>query len=554
MSDSFFRRQKALADEARGVKEQYDFAAEAILSDLFPHQRNAILDPDRRKSVLTPRRAGKTHTAIAYALYVACLIPDCRVPIVALTLKSAKKLYWEAFKRFSERYGLGLRLNYSEQTITLLNGSIIFLAGAENRSDIEKLRGGAYALVVIDECKSFNLHVFNELIYEILIPATNDTSGTIMLIGTPGALLSGPFYEATCPGLKDESGFLYTRDYYSPEPFWNDPEQLPRWSRHHWTVRENIYAPDTWENFLQDKKRNRWPDDHPIWIRECLGQWVSSTETQVYALQNIVRNAGGPHQAICCWNKGQGDGFNRFGLPLDQSWHYVMGMDLGYEDDFAMVVVAYSPHLDTMYQVYDFRCQHITVQAMAKKIQQVIDVFQGKVEAFVADQGGLGKQLIESMNEMYGFFIEPAEKTQKFDYIELLNSDLYAGKLKVLPGSDLYVEMMDLQFDLGGRSKKQAIRLHRLRENPGQPNHLCDALLYTWRFCLHHFCREQPRTVEPESIEWQENIDYAAAVEAAKRRDNPIHEDLPEWTDKLTRKEAIFSWTDSIFNLHDWKN
>lgn len=550
MTDAFFRRQKARSDEAHAIKAEYEFAAGAILSDLFPEQQNCITDTSRRKSLLTPRRAGKTHCVIGYALIVACKYNNCRVPIITLTLKSAKKLYWIPMKEFDEKYGLGIKFNYSDQTATLRNGSIISLAGADNRADIEKLRGGAYKLVPIDECKSFNVHVFNELIYEILQPATNDTNGTILLVGTPGAILDGPFYEATCPALRDADGHLITRDYYAPETYWDNPDNEPMWSRHHWTVQENIFAPDTWANNILDKKRNRWPDDHPIWVRESLGQWVSAAETQVYALQTIIRNAGGPHDALCCWSPSFGDGFDRHGLPTAERWNYVMGMDLGYEDDFAMVVVAYSPHSNVMYQAYDFKCQHLTVQAMAKKITEVIERFNGKIEAFIADAGGLGKQLIESMNEMYGFFIEPAEKTQKFDYIELLNSDLYAGLLKVVPGSDLYTELMELQFDLGGRSKKQAVRLHKLKENPNQPNHLCDALLYTWRFCLHHFAREKPVEVDPKSLEHQENIDYDAAVIASKRRDITTA-DFELDNENLGRK---YSWLTSLFGSSNSNN
>jgi hypothetical protein len=555
VSDNFFRREKAKSDEAARVKTQYEFAARGLLEDLFPHQKQCVLDPYTRKSLLTPRRAGKTHTAITYALYTACLNPHSRVPIITLTLKSAKKLYWVPLQNLSDKHGLGIKFNYSENTAYLQNGAAIFLAGAETRADIEKLRGGAYKLVLIDECKSFNTDVFNELIYEILNPATNDTSGTILIIGTPGSLLDGPFYEATCPALTDEDENLITRDFYTPEQIWEQNDDiLPRWNRHHWTVAENIYAPHTWQNALDDKKRNRWPDDHPIWVRESLGQWVSAAETQVYALHSIVGNSGGPANAICCWNREYGDAYDRHGLPLEHHWNYVMGLDLGYEDDFALIVVAYSPTTDTMYQVHEFKAPHLTIPAAAEVIQRVIERFNHRIESFVADTGGLGKALVESMNEMYGFWIEAAEKTQKFDFIELLNSDLYAGKLRIEAGSDLYAEMMALQFDLGGRSKQQAVRLRKLRENSRQSNHLCDAMLYTWRYCQHHFSRELVPEVDVESIEHQENLDYDMACAAAERRDRPVVETLPEWTDDLALNERSDDWIEMISGFKPWKD
>ena len=547
LGEQFFQAQAQAEAGKRDVKSRYEFAAECIFNDLFDEQKNAIRDPYKRKSVLTPRRAGKTHTAIAYAMIVACLNPDARIPIISLTLKSAKTLYWTPMQQLNERYGLGIKFSYADQSATFKNGAKIFLAGAESRSDIEKLRGGAYLLVIIDECKSFHLHIFEELLYEILSHATHDVSGTILIIGTPGAILDGPFYEATCPGLRDEDGELLTRDYYRPEPEWDRPNRLPRWSRHHWTVQANTFKPDTWQNALDDKIRHRWPDDHPIWVRESLGQWVAASETQVYALQQIIRNDGGPHQARCCWKRSIGDTYNRHGLSTEHDWRYVMGVDFGYEDDFALVVVAYAPTLDTMYHVHEYKAEHLTVTAIGERIKRTLELFGGEIEAMVADGGGLGKTLIESLNEMYDLYLEVAVKSEKFDFIELLNSDLYTGNLKILVGSALYTEMVELQFDLGGRSKKQAARLAKLRENKNQDNHLCDALLYTWRFCLHHFSRALIKPPAPETPEFYDELDQQAAEAAVARRDRP--QGLgDEWTDDVNDTELTDLWTEALFN------
>jgi len=443
--EQFFSALAAQTAEQLAIAEAYSDGADAVLADLFEQQRNFLLDTYPRKSLLTPRRAGKTHTAIAYALYKALTVPGASIPIISLTLKTAKSLYWEPFQRFNKQYNLGIRFNYSENRAYFQNGSRVFLAGAETRADIEKLRGGAYALAVIDECKSFNHSLFDELLKEVLEPATNDVSGTIAIIGTPGAILDGPFYEATCPGYRDSDHDLVTRNYYAPEKLWDDPSRAPRWNRHTWTVAENVFCPEIWQNALLDKKRNKYRDDNPIWQREYLGQWVSTSDTYVYALTGIVRDAGGPANANCCWERRTGPGFNKHGLPDNEPWEYVMGVDFGFEDDFAVVVVAYSPVSNVMYHVFDFGHAHLTVPGMASVIQSTMERFDNQISMMIADSGGLGKTLMESMNEMYGFYMEAAEKTEKMDHIELLNSDLRSGFLKVVPGSELYEEMQVLQ-------------------------------------------------------------------------------------------------------------
>lgn len=544
-TDHLFQKQKSANRIAKTQSERDRSASEAILADLFKEQQDFVLDPDRRKSLLTPRRAGKTHTAISYALYCGLLNPGSVIPIITLTLRSAKRLYWDPFAEFSRKYALNLEYSRTDNTIKLPNGSKIFLTGAENSKDIEKLRGGAYKLVLIDECKSFHVSIFEELIDDILRAATNDTNGTICIIGTPGSILDGPFYTATYPGLKDEDGDLVTRSYNNPEKFWVDnPDRIPMWSRHTWTVQANVHCPHIWDNFLEDKERKKWSDDNPTWLREALGQWVSMGDTMVYALNQLVSNSGGPHKCRAVWAKGEGDGFNKWGLPKNMDWRFILGMDMGFNDDFALVVMAYSPYQDCLYQVYDFAEGYLIVPQIAALIKRVQTLFDDKIEAMVADTGNLAKMVVETLNQQYGFFIEAAEKREKYDHIELLNSDLYDGKVKILVNSDTYDEMMHLQWDLKNMDKKTAIRKNKLKEDSRMANHLCDAVLYTWRFSLHHFSREKPVEPEPETDAFYENWDeeeYKAACQKYLDKQEQEQEPEAEWTDQLVAEDT-YPW------------
>lgn len=526
-------------------RDKDNAAADAIYADLFGHQQTVVDDPYRFKSVITPRRAGKTHTVGSYAFITALRKPGAIIPIVTLTLKSAKRLYWhDIILHFSDKYGLGLRerrggLHHTNLEAYLENGSRIFLVGAETRTEIEKLRGGSYDLVPVDECKSFHPGVFRELIDEVLIPATQDREGTILLIGTPGSILDGPFYEATYAGYTGEDGNPITRDYYEPEDFWKG-DQEPQWSRHHWTVKDNIAVPHLWREALANKKRKRWKDDNPIWTREYLGQWVSSGDVMVYAYSRLLEEDG--HDCRCTWRPQHGPGFNRHGLPDSEDWQYILGMDLGYEDDCAIVVMAYSPTHDILYHCYDWKSNHLTVTQLGEKVQSVVDLFDGNIEAMVADTGNLSKMVIESLNEQYGFFFEAAEKREKADFIELLNSDLHSGTLKIMPDSDLAHEWLMLQWDLGDKQKKYLARLGKLKEHSMCPNHVSDAALYTWRYALHHFSRE--KIIEPVhgSSNWFEEWDQNEAYDAELKRD-AMNDDDKEWTDYLHEDDEIdVSW------------
>jgi hypothetical protein len=508
-------------------------AADSIYSELFRQQAQVIDDPYEFKSLLTPRRSGKTHTAIAYSVIECLRNPGAIVIIVTLTLKSAKRLYWNPILAFSDRFGLNLRrpggVHHTNAEARFENGSQLFLMGAETKAEIEKLRGGSYDLVIVDECKSFSEHIFRELTDDILSPACQDRGGTLFILGTPGSVLAGPFYEATYPHYKDpHTGNPVSRLYEDPAPYWVESGEDPEWSRHTWTQKENTKTKnDLWKSSLKKKRIKRWADDNPTWLREHLGQWISMGDSMVYAYSRILTADKEADMPRCVYRRGAGDGFDKHGLSDREEWRYVLGMDLGYEDDLAIVVAAYSPTLDEMYIVYEFKQPHMIISQVASQIAHITQMFDDRIEAMVVDTGAGGKMLVESMNEMYGTFLIRAEKSAKNDYVELLNSDLHDGKLKVLADGELAHEWLNLQWDLSDKTKKDLVRSGKLKEDRLCANHLSDATLYTWRFCLHHFSRDRVDGPAKESSEWYDERDMEAAIAAVERREKAVYDG--EW-------------------------
>src|SRR5688572_28503855 len=253
--------------------------ADAIRGSLSPKQLNLLADKCRYKAALRPRRAGKSYVAMSYGFDVCLRKPGARVVIVTLTLKHAKNVYWFDMATFAHKFGVqGAKFFQNELRIIFRNSSQLWLIVTESRAEIEKLRGGKYDLIVIDECKSYSAYILRELIIEVVEPALVDRRGTILLIGTPGNIMKGPFFETTYPGYsvegRDKKHKLISRDFYEPEPFWTEhPGRRYYWSRHHWTVQDNTAMPHLWEEDLAIKERNGWSDDEPIWRREYLAEW-----------------------------------------------------------------------------------------------------------------------------------------------------------------------------------------------------------------------------------------------------------------------------------------
>lgn len=477
----FFQFQADAFDIAKESNNRNDDIANSIRDSLTAKQLQVVVDPSYFKAALCPRRAGKSHCAMSYALDTALRKRRAKVAFVTLTLKSARGIYWDEFRRKMEDYGIAFSAHKHDQLFTLAsNNSQIMLVGAESMSQIDKLRGQQFDLVVLDECKSFPEIVLNELIYDVIAPALLDRRGSLLMIGTPGSILQGPFFQATYPGAKNsKTGRPYSRTYDAPESYWieNPEDSFWSWSRHEWTIEDNPHLDSNvgkgemtaWELALDLKIKKGWDDNHPTWQREYLGRWVASEDTFVYTHANLCKTA----PEIVYWDPA--DNENPFGLPHAGPWYYILGLDMGFVDDFAMVIAAYSPFDNCLYHVYDFKEASQDIDQIAAHIDRAHGMVGSKgFLAIVADEGGSGsKNIFETYRRRYGWNIQPAQKADKQGHISVFNSDSRCGRIKLIPMSDLDREMMALQWDTGDASLQLLARTGKLKEHPSMPNHLC---------------------------------------------------------------------------------
>lgn len=508
--------------------------AEAILLGANPVQKDLILDLNRYLGLICPRRSGKTFAMTSKVLYYAELHPGARILIISLTLKSTVENYWSGSPGglFAQNalYGLGIKFNTTSHTWVHPNGSRGLLAGAETKADIEHLRGAAAEadIVVIDECKSFAPSHLNDLLENVVEPGLMTRNGQIIMGGTPGSIPVGQFYEATCllartgPNL-DRPTCVAWQSKQDPGPAYNllSKDELDElYSLHHWTIEDNLAAPDQWRRALATKRRRGWADDNPTWRREYLGEWVSDDSDLVYSYAKCKADPKGNVN----WRPNYGEGVA--GLPLSQGpWHLVLGLDLGYVDDSAMVLVAYSEHLKELRHVYDYKAPGLDALAFAEEVMAICDHY-GQIEMIVADTtGGGSKMVIETINQRMGLGIQPAQKRDKTDFIELLNGDFNAGRIKIIPESNLEIELCGLQWDLSSDSKTILARTGRLREDPSCPNHLCDALLYAWRFSYHYFAQAGEDGPEMGTEDWYKKWEEDQLLKVLARRKSGVNRD-----------------------------
>lgn len=430
------------------------------VDDLFPEQRSAADDPSDFAATYCSRRAGKTHTIAARQIRTCESRSYARCPYIGITRRSAERIYLPKLEWFKEKYGLDMEINYSKLEFTFpKTKSQIFIVGADKKHEIEKLRGEAYDDAAVDEAQSFGAHL-KQLIDDVLEPATIDRRGKISLWGTPNAACVGFFHDAT-----------------------NKVNDVEGYSVHNWTLINNpwINDPASWLANLRLKKG--WTEDHPTYMREYLGLWVRSMDSLVYRFRE-ERN---------CIDSIDHKGFN-----------HVLGVDLGTKDAFAIGVLGCTENSPDGYALDCFKQSDLTISDMARKILELRDIYEPV--AIVADTGGLGKAIVDEMNERFGLNIQPAEKKSKKDYIELMNADFESGRFKVVRSTckEYIDEVKVLQWDED-----------RKKEDERYENDVADAFLYGFRELKHW--THTPKIAEP-SIHSEASVNKWWEKEAEKAK------------------------------------
>lgn len=565
--------EKALRKEAgktvseKEVDKRCFARAKLMLADLLAVNASAhsmVLDPGPYVAAICPRRAGKTYAAVLAALITGEAKPGSISLIISLNLKQLRRLYWaggpSGLFTIARKYGLQLEFNNTSLRWEHENGSIGYLLGADDDEQLEVIRGLEADLYVIDECKSFAPAVLEKLIEDIIGPQRATRKGRVLMIGTPGFIMSGPFYQATCPeathdyehdGKKVKA--RYSVDYNQKDPFGRTPSADFIWSRHHWTLQDNTAVPHQWVEALKKKKQKNWADDDATWQREYLGYWTSTSEGLVFRYHAERQNGR------CTWvpDKLTRYEFDTYcdpsSLPEEGApWRFIGGLDIGYEAPTAFVVAAYSSRLRQLRVVADWSHSHMLVPDIAELIQMAQAKY-GPLEKIYADVGNLGKMVVETLIREYGFPLERADKREKYDYIELLNAAFARGEVLVIPNTQVETQLLTNCWDLRDETKGNRDSLARrgkLREDDSIPNDSTDALLYLFRGSLHHFgWTQQPTELEPGTPEWVSALAkrQLAAARAEIKRNEQMHgrvsNELPKAPPFLRRALTRQRWS-----------
>lgn len=453
---------------------------------LFDKQLDFVLDPSPFKIAVTTRRAGKTVSCAADLIYTALATTDCICVYITLSRSNAKRIVWPELKRINRKFKLQGEFNESELSLTFQNGSIIYCSGASDRTEIEKFRGLAIKKAYLDEGQSFPSYI-RELVDDVLGPALMDYAGTLCLIGTPGPIPTGYFYEIATAS---------------------------DWAKHTWSFFDNpkldfLSKGLTHKDVLdRELKRRGVTSDNPSIQREWFGRWVLDTDSLVYKF----------------------DGAKNYYETLPKgSWNYILGIDVGFDDADALCVLAWSESSPCTFIVEERTTRK---QGISDLVQQVEDIRRNyNISKIVMDQGGLGKKIAEELIRRYKLAVEPADKNRKLEYIELMNDALRTGSLKAKVGSVFASDCLKVEWDLDKSTPDKMKVSNRFHSD------ICDAVLYAWRTSYAFTHTNPPSYHKYGTKEWAEKEEedmFEREVERLQQehqKDNDIFEQMV-WSDK----------------------
>jgi hypothetical protein len=417
-----------------------------LRSSLFDKQLAYVADTTDIVAALCTRRAGKSVAGFVSLYLTGMKHPNTVLPYITLTRRSAKNIIWPVIREMNHKHKLGIEMKEAELSAVLPNGARIDLHGADTEAFIERLLGGKYPGVIIDEAQAFGTHL-DRLVFDVLQPATMDFQGYIKLQGTPGPVPAGLFYDLTKEGAKC----------------------------HRWSVIDNPYIPHA-ENWIEKlKEKRKWTEDNPTFLREYRGKWVLDPDSLVY---KVLKSRNSYAQ-----------------LPAGD-WHHIIGIDYGWADQTAFGVIAWCKQQPCAYIRKVYGKSHLTPSQIAVTLRSLMKEYDA--DYIIADTGGLGKSITEEMRQRYSLPMRPAEKTEKATAIEILNGDLIDSRIFIHESCQSY-------FDQAAQLTWETTSNKRV-ENPNLPNDLLDVVCYLHRMSRHYW--HEPKVIKtPAEMQTEDEND-----------------------------------------------
>lgn len=420
------------------------------IADSFPKQWNEYVNTRHRfNGVCCSRRSGKTNGAVIDVGKKCSERPGYRVLYINQTALQAELQMFRKLLKFLDKKRIPYRADRANLLVFFDNGSFFQAMGCNDVGAIKTKLGDGWDHVIVDEMQSYADRVLKELIDSAILPMVIDRSGSVTLQGTPGRTKAGFWYDIVHSG---KSGFHMS----------------------HWTLFDNPLIDHDWQTVYAS--RGLTEKDAAV-QREVFGKWETDPDSIVFCYDE-KRNS---------WPLV--DGVPTLPEQDPEHWRYCLGMDLGFHDATAIVVLGWREDdgEKRLWEVYSWQERGLDYFAVAAKFKEVVEKWLPS--SICIDTGGAGaRQMVESLKTLFGAFKYTTKPKSVLDSIGLVNDEFRTGRLKVDPRGLIAHDAAMVIWKEGKHEVEVCDSFH---------SDIMDALRYA-HSCAWHYHSEAPPPEESE--------------------------------------------------------
>jgi hypothetical protein len=388
-------------------------------ADSFLKQWEYITAKDRFNVQWSGRRAAKTSGSRIKTAMLNEAQPGRRVLYIHQTSTNAEQQFFrplvdtdppEADQKKYRFRALSLKARHvphradnNDLMVFWTNGSYLRCMGCNNLAEVKKKLGEFWHEIIIDEMQSYPDEVLYELIDRAILPTMIDRSGSATFQGTPPVTKAG---------------------------FWYDMLTKSTFRKFHWTLFDNPYIDHDAVSVYA--ARGIKPED-PIYRREVLGEICVDPNAVVFKYdspRNDLPVVANPSEMWEC------DGFRETAVaePHHPAWRHAMGVDLGFSDHDAIVVLGWrmDDPKHRLFERWSWQRNHLDYLAMAEVFKKAAERWQP--QQVCADTGGHGaRKIVESLRNVFSIYKFALKPSSVLDSIALVNDELRTGRMLVDP-------------------------------------------------------------------------------------------------------------------------
>lgn len=374
----------------------------------FPKQWEAVTCQERFMVNWSGRRASKTGTSILRTAKKNSEIPGRRVLYIHQTALNAQLQFFDPLVELLRRHGIAHHADNGSLLIYWTNGSFVRAMGCDNVGEVKTKLGDRWDEIIVDEMQDYADDVLYLLIDKAAIPTLIDNNGSLLCQGTPPVTLAGFWYE------------LITKSSFH---------------RLNWNLFDNPYIGH--EAVEAYAKRGIGPG-HPIYDREVLGKLVVDPNSIVYCYESprndIIAQQFRRDRWVYRGPTGREWPETNRPEPDHPAWRYSMGMDLGFRDHDAIVILGWrmDDAQKRLYECWSWQESHLDYLKLADVFKVAVEKWQP--QKICVDTGGHGAvKVMESLRSAFSMYQFERKPASLLDSIALVNDEFRMGRLLVDP-------------------------------------------------------------------------------------------------------------------------